>query len=297
MRRQLITNTWDRQVFNLRHEFPNEFEVKGNELRLSTLDLTIARNTFDFLLDNYVLARDLRKIGAEYKIEEGKLFVNVGGITMNATTAEEIFIFHEVFFRGAYQFNFPQKCIVLDIGMNVGTASLFFASLSNVERVFSFEPLVPTFEQAKYNLALNPELGKKIECRNVGLGLRNETIEVAYDFSNKGQAGIHGTEFIRSELKNVEKQKMTLVEASAVVRELIERNRELPRVMKVDCEGSEYAIIESLSTSNLLSSFNVIMIEWHRRGPDLLVELLSRAGFLSFTQRASETVGMIYATK
>src|SRR6185312_6672086 len=48
---------------------------------------------------------------------------------------------------GSYNLIVPteKKIALIDIGMNVGITSLFYASKPNVEKVFSFEPFVPTF--------------------------------------------------------------------------------------------------------------------------------------------------------
>ena len=60
--------------------------------------------------------------------------------------------------------------------------------------------------------------------------------------------------------------KITVREASATLRPIIEdaeRNKQLV-VIKMDCEGSEFAIMEGLDRANLLSRINVFMIEWHK---------------------------------
>ena len=54
-------------------------------------------------------------------------------------------------------------------GMNIGITTLFYASKENVDKVFSFEPFMPTFSGAKQNVNLNKSTLDKIEVNNFGL--------------------------------------------------------------------------------------------------------------------------------
>ncbi len=297
VRGNLISDRWERKFFNLRHDFPDEFARDGSTVTLSNLGLSMPVNSFGFLLDNYPLARDLRRIGARFFTENGKLFIDIRGVVLNPTTAEEVFITHEIFFKGIYNFVFPRKCIVVDVGMNVGIASLFFSSLDNVLKVYSFEPFLPTFEHAKYNLSLNEKLSQNIVPQNIGLGSRSETLVVDYDYANKGQAGVGGTTFIRSELEEVERQTIVLKDTAPVMRELLNRHPDTAFALKLDCEGSEYEIVRNLLEHNLLGLFSIVFIEWHQQGPETLLTSLRSSGFTSFFQHTSETIGVIYATK
>jgi len=54
-------------------------------------------------------------------------------------------------------------------------------------------------------------------------------------------------------------------------------------VLKIDCEGSEYEILQSLYESDSLKYVVIIMLEWHRRSilhdPSGIVDILINSGF------------------
>jgi FkbM family methyltransferase len=47
---------------------------------------------------------------------------------------------------------------VFDVGANAGAASLWLGRLPNVAKVYSMEPVGPTFQLLKANLQLNPTI-------------------------------------------------------------------------------------------------------------------------------------------
>ncbi|MBL0096482.1 MAG: FkbM family methyltransferase [Bacteroidetes bacterium] len=57
---------------------------------------------------------------------------------------------------------------ILDIGANIGTTSLYFASLNANAKIISFEPHPDTFKRAEENIKLNSF--RNIELLNIGLG-------------------------------------------------------------------------------------------------------------------------------
>src|SRR6185369_17215134 len=87
----------------------------------------------DFLLSSKHYLRPLLSL-PETKIHysDRKITITIQEINYYPTTYEEIFILFEIFCNGIYNFIPPGPCIVLDIGMNVGFSSLFFASKDNI---------------------------------------------------------------------------------------------------------------------------------------------------------------------
>ena len=58
---------------------------------------------------------------------------------------------------------------------------------------------------------------------------------------------------------------VSLKDAATMLRPVIEdaKARGLAVVVKVDCEGSEFAIFRSLAAAGLLSQIDAFMVEWH----------------------------------
>jgi hypothetical protein len=78
-----------------------------------------------------------------------------------------------------------------------------------------------------------------------------------------------------------------LREASTILGQIIAKAKakESRFLLKLDCEGSEFPIIENLSEKNLLKEIDVILMEWHKwwdktKTQRFLIEPLLRNDFL-----------------
>jgi FkbM family methyltransferase len=297
--RAMLKSGWDRKAFYLHDDYPDEVEMRPDGLFLRPLDLLVPRNTFNFVIDSFPISRTFKDYGkVRFEIEKDKLFVYWNDLKLNPTTAEEIFIIQEIYVSGTYNYQIPHPHIVIDVGMNVAFASLFFASHDKVTKVYSFEPFQPTYQQAQVNIQHNPKFAARIETSPFGLNDKHAVMEVNYTYESKGQVGIHGTDLIRSEIRHQEKAKIELLSAEEALRKIFDRHPQDRFVLKVDCEGAEYGIFEVLQKARLLDQVDIIFIEWHERGPDPLIEILSTSNFKVFYQQASnKKVGMIYGAR
>lgn len=61
-------------------------------------------------------------------------------------------VFHEVFIQRGYDIHLTDDYAVLDIGMNVGFVSVFWAGNESVKAVYGFEPFPQTYQQAVKNV-------------------------------------------------------------------------------------------------------------------------------------------------
>jgi hypothetical protein len=93
-----------------------------------------------------------------------------GGTRINGDTFDNFYVVQELFAEGVYSIHLnTEKIVVCDIGMNVGIASLYFAGVNNVTKVYSYEPFPETYQRALANFSLNPLLKDKILPRNEGV--------------------------------------------------------------------------------------------------------------------------------
>jgi FkbM family methyltransferase len=285
----------------LRNIDRNEYSFKGNKIFFSKLGITVDFCLHKFFLESYGLAMSINSVypGAFF-VENNDIFVLVDKCKFLVSSQEEILIIKEVFVEGIYNYlpcNSNDNLLVIDIGMNVGVTSLFFAARDNVSRVFAYEPFKETLERAKANLLLN-NFSNKIHTHNFGLSDKEEIVAVEYCEENKGSMGVHGlNDFVEG--KDSFKYKKVDIELKDVVKVLapIISSADEPRiVVKIDCEGSEYAILESLYKSNLLDKVDAILMEWHMKGPSDLIKYLGRSGYdiISFNEK-NRDVGMLYA--
>lgn len=213
----------------------------------------------------------------------------------NVGVLNETIVDHAYFFKGNSIYN------VIDVGMNVGIPSLFFASLPWVEKIYGYELVPNTYNWAKENFLINPILNDKISAYPFGMAEKDNELLIpeAYD----GAVGASATDFVVKQQNeqypwNTKKTKVTVRNAEILIREIISSSTN-EIVLKLDCEGAEYEILELLSDKKLLQKISVLMIEWHLRGSEKISEILTENGFIhfSFEKPGSFSCGFIYGVR
>ena len=192
---------------------------------------------------------------------------------------EEFFILKEVFIEKDYNLLSNESCVVFDIGMNIGISSLFFGLQKNVAKIYSFEPVVTTYQQALYNLELNPMYSHKMEAFNFGLGGFSRTEKVLYNSQAKGNCGIRRELSLVIDQNDASEIEINIKNVSEVLPDLFAKHPKLQKILKIDCEGAEYEILQKLNDTNLLADIDVLLIEWHDKGATMLEELLIANNF------------------
>jgi FkbM family methyltransferase len=244
-------------------------------------------------------AKALRNLaGASFTLSSAdELLAHLGPITVQVQTEEDLYILMEIHVEGSYNLHSSRPAIVLDIGMNVGFASLVFAAMPNVQQVISFEPFPATFEQALVNFRLNPALHAKITPTNVGIGATSRTLSLEYCDAWRGSMGIDG---VPNALRTGNQFRQETVQLRSVSEILslpaLNPVENTDLIAKIDCEGAEYEILDALSAAGALPRFKIIMLEWHRKGPAPLLQQLDAAGFMLLSHAPhSKGTGMLYA--
>lgn len=209
----------------------------------------------------------------------------VGEARIRLDRRDKTDIVAEVFGGGVYDVSLGREALVLDVGMNMGLASLYFAAVKGWETV-GFEPFAPTCAVARANIEF-AGLGGRIETREVGLSDRDGTAEMPYDPNWTGRNGLFYSDTY-GEAHTI--QTIHLVDAAEVVREMRRRAGDRALVVKMDCEGAEYAIFDRLESEGLLGGLDAIVLEYHAfvpgRDPRELERMLLEAGFAVLLRRA-----------
>ena len=277
------------------------YEREKRSVCLRDIGLSLDRAEHTFILKGLEFARSLfENGGARFENSEGLINVLISGLSVEVRTFEELFILHEVFVEGSYNLKLSKPAIAIDIGMNVGFSSLSFAQNPKVYRVYGFEPAKLTYEHALRNFSLNSDLAKKIVPFDFGLSDKDETVEFDFSEEIKGSVGIEGLSH-RSDIdqSKVKKLRLNLKSASREIEAIFDENPNIDFVLKIDCEGSEYKIVEALSKESVLERASIIMLEWHdpTRQQELESHLLG-CGFtmISLTPN-SKVTGMMYAAR
>jgi FkbM family methyltransferase len=248
-------------------------------------------------------ARALKRVGATFSNQAGEIIAHTPCFTVAVENEDELYILREVVANGTYNV-VPSRpgAVVLDIGMNVGYASLQFAAQPWVAAVWAYEPVPATYRRALRNLERNRQLAAKIKPHNYGLA--NHQGNMTFDFSPqwRGAVGMEGLspQFRNNHgIKGSDLSRVTVEVRSAaeVVRELKAAFPIAEVIVKLDCEGCEYPIIADLQRSGFLRKVDVFLIEWHRRGAGELLEALAADGFFTLSLTPQGFTGMIYACR
>ena len=224
--------------------------------------------------------------------------VGIDGFNIYVESMEEFHILKEVFVSNDYKFLIKDNCIVIDIGANIGTSSLYFTKFEHVKKIYAFEPVLDTYNQALINFELNPNRSSKIKIKNYGLGDENKEASFIYNRATKGNTGTRGL-LSPTMLNNSSNEQRTVQIKTAAdeLQRIINDNKSHKVVIKMDCEGSEYEILESLANSGILKSIDIWMLEWHDRGAKSIEELLVAENYDVFSSTLSSKAGLIYASR
>lgn len=267
------------------------FKNTSNSISLAQLDqFGYSMHFLIELLSNPLFK--VKEIAIDYFV------IDVEGLTFKVASLSNMAVLYEIFIEKIYSIDVTEnELVVIDIGMNVGVASLFFASQSYVNKVYGYEPFPETFAEASLNVSANPKFASKLTLNNEGVSDINEiryitlfesgllsasTIEQNNDYGKKiGQV--------------VEVQ---LVSINKVFELVIAENPNAKILLKLDCEGEEYAIFDMLKEATYLNKVDIAIIEWHEKGSAPIEKVLLDNQFkLRHTHHVSENSGMIYATK
>lgn len=240
-------------------------------------------------------------------LREGAIIENEGiirlpnGILMNFTKELE-YILYEIYVEKEYMFFSNKDSVFVDIGMNVASTTLYFGCKDNIKKVYSFEPFPYTFKAAESNIKLNPNVEKKTNIFNYGLSNQEKLLNIPYCRQETGCMSINNSnerlDKILPDNCEIENVSIVVKDAGSVLAPILYKHNREQIVVKIDTEGSEYDIFESLERSDLLGLIDVFLIEFHN-GYKKLEDILLRNNFVLFYKDniRKEPVGMIYAVK
>ncbi|WP_396186000.1 FkbM family methyltransferase [Flavobacterium sp.] len=272
---------------------------KEQNIKNLVAGFAVQNNSNDLVIRSAPYLFEIKKYFPELTLESHKegVLAHFNDLQLYIESSEEFFIVKEVFIEKDYNLLSNESFVVFDIGMNIGISSLFFALNKNVQQIYSFEPVVTTYNQAIYNLELNPAYSNKIEAFNFGLGGFSRIEKVLYNAQAKGNCGIRLESSLVIGKDNSTEIEINIKNISEVLPDLIAKHPGQKKVLKIDCEGAEYEIIQKLSDSNVLSDIDILMIERHDKGAKILEDLLIANDFRVVSRHLTSITGMIYAFK
>lgn len=162
---------------------------------------------------------------------------------------------------------------VYDVGANIGYVSLVLAkAVGPSGQVVAFEPLPANLVRLRANMALNPE-GSRVQV--VGAAVGAQAAEAAFMVHKSGGMG----KLQAAKGRQAEYEGSIPVEVIALDEWTKDHRKAAPRLIKIDVEGGEAAVLEGL-TSTLKNDQPTILIELH--GPEAtsaVQNILASAGY------------------
>ena len=293
-------------MFLAKHAFPgeriNEIAVKGGKLLVKKTGQMFSIDQLKHCQESLGLFLTIAT-HPEIKIDnskDGELTILCGNTRIKGDTFDNFYVVQELFADGVYSIHQKNKKVaVVDVGMNVGVASLYFAGQPQVSKVYAFEPFPETYQRALNNFQLNPDIKNKIVPHNAGVGGADAELEIPLIV---GESAVMSTsDFFIQNMKTDQTKtvKVGITDIKKILPEVFSNHPNESIILKLDCEGAEYDIIEQMHKTGMIKKISVIVIEWHMKGYQSLNDTLVANDFCTTVFPRPNAVmndtGMIYA--
>jgi O-antigen chain-terminating methyltransferase len=178
------------------------------------------------------------------------------------------------------EYNLPPKFraddIVIDIGAHIGGFS-FAALVRGAGKVYAYEAHPDNHAIASQNLA---RFGSKIDCEQQAVWRSDQPSQTLYNETLVGSTNTGGVSLLWNEAGNA----VQTISLDEILEKASEGFTKPIRLLKLDCEGSEYPI---LFTSNRLEIVEEVCGEYHEMPPERIPERAKVPGkFLNFDRFA-----------
>jgi len=204
----------------------------------------------------------------------------------------DVAVIKDVFWHRVYSppgFAVEDGAVVVDVGAHIGAFAAFAARAAKDVAVLAFEPHPENFELLTSNLARNGLT--QVRAQNCGVAGSKGSRDLHVSTNPAGHS-LHIAEPGRNDAMPV--PTVTLADVLAM--------HALPAIdlLKMDCEGAEYEILEA-AVPDALRRVRRIAMEAHRldgsRTPERLASLLESQGFRVRTQSKDDRTAMVWADR
>jgi len=185
------------------------------------------------------------------------------------------------------KFKINKNDIIIDVGAHIGLFSLLASKSCFAGKIFSYEPINENFEMLMQNIKSNKL--KNIVPFNLAVSKNTSNVKLFLDKDESAHSIFQ---------KNTS---YVTVESISLQKIFDDNDINFCKILKLDCEGAEYEIIDSLPDKYFKKIQNMI-IEYHLADskPELGKDLISKiknAGFQITTRPHHNDMGLLIATK
>lgn len=240
----------------------------------------------------------------------GSIKIDNGKFAIDIISEDEFANVMDIMLNECYKFYLAgnKKNVIVDIGMNIGDSTLYFLTQKQTEKVYAFEPFAATYKRGLFNLK-DYLKDDRLQGFNYGLSDINEKRTIFYnDQMTCGQSTIP---FVNDyaistyekwgliDKKQSGENEIEVKKASDVIETIKSNHKKEKLVLKIDCEGEEYAIMLDLSKNGKMNLVDFIILEWHYKSPENIYRCLEKNNFsyYSVISDVERNMGYIYAWK
>jgi FkbM family methyltransferase len=225
-----------------------------------------------------VLHKIIKLLMGETKRKKFKYICNANHLQLTYyKNSQELQILSDIFEKREYADYFPfyKKATIIDIGAHFGYFSIFAHKNTHPQStILAIEPAALNFNQMCANLKENNI--ENVVLLQTALGANNEN-SILHTGRSSNHSLISNYRLL-NKTESAENVKCTTLESI-----LNKNNIEKIDFLKMDCEGSEYAIFESLSKA-IFEKITTISMEFHdlkseKYTADFLIQLFIRHQF------------------
>lgn len=223
--------------------------------------------------------------------KEHIIFVMKNGMKIKLRTkSTDLMAFTHVWLIEEYSkpgFEIRDEDIIFDVGAHIGLFSLYASQFCKKGMIFCFEPIKENYDLLQSNLQLNNL--KNVVPYNVAVSNKISAVTI---FLNKDESG-HSMYSPTS--KSIQVESITLQKI------FYDNNISKCDLLKLDCEGAEYDIVDTLSIHDI-NKINKMIIEYHFADskPELLENLVKKLESISYKISKKvlfPDIGFLYVTK
>ena len=184
-------------------------------------------------------------------------------------------------------FQIDKNDVVIDVGAHIGLFVLYASQFCKNGKIFCFEPIKENYNLLLDNISLNNI--KNIFPYNIAV---TKKTSIAKIFLNEDESG-HSM--------YVKNKNFVEINSKSLFDIFTENDIKECDFLKIDCEGAEYEIIESLP-SDFFVKIKKMVIEYHMAdsNPELLEKLITKLKQFSFsvyTRPLFNDIGFLFGKK
>lgn len=299
----------------------NPNQIKEFEGKYSVLIIMLEKVAFNMeitkqlILDENIEANKI-KIGLEQfdfnnefhisVLEDGRWNILLPKFSIIVNSEMEFWDLYGMYYEDTYfyKLNNSKKDVVIDIGMNIGDSTIYYLNRPKVAKVYGFEPFLQTYLLAEENIKRNHFEESRYKIFQYGLSDHDEKKKIFYHpeisimlSTDSKFSELECSDYERSHCCKLEKMEADIEvrRASGVIRKIIDQHPGYNIVLKIDCEGEEYAILGDLDKEGVLSQMDYIFLEWHYEGKEKIEGYLDKNGFSYSGKMIRKDLGQISA--